>query len=82
MDQGRRNLIMALESADIAAAFVTVLLLIVPPMGILAGFCPESAYLVAALFIEGLAWAGIRILRMHLEAEREYAQLVERIPRS
>ena len=77
MNQNRTKLAWALESADIAAAAVTVLLLIVPPMGILAGFCPESIHLVAALLIEALAWAGIQILKMHLEAARDYALLME-----
>ncbi len=76
MDYRTGGFITALESADIAAAFVTILLLIVPPMGILAGFCPESIYLVAGLLVEGLAWAGIRILRMHLEAAREYEAIL------
>ena len=77
MNQSRTKLAWALESADIAAAAVTVLLLIVPPMGILAGFCPESIYLVVAFFIEALALAGIQILKMHFEAARDYAALME-----
>jgi hypothetical protein len=73
MNNSRSKLIMALESVDIAVAAVTILLLIVPPMGLLAGFCSDSIYLVAALLVEGLVWAGLGILKLHFEAAREYA---------
>ncbi len=77
MNQSSTKLVFALESADIAAAAVTALLLIVPPMGILAGFCPQSIYLAVALLIEALAWAALQILKMHFEAARDYALLME-----
>lgn len=71
MNQSSTKLVFALESADIAAAAVTSLLLIVPPMGILAGFCPQSICLALALLIEALACAALQILKMHFEAARD-----------
>ena len=46
-------------------------------MGILAGFCPQSICLAVALLIEALAWAALQILKMHFEAARDYALLME-----
>jgi hypothetical protein len=68
--------------ADIilAVAFViTVLLLIVPPYGIMAGFSEDTVYVFAALFAEVTAGAVITLVRMHRQASAEYAAICKSV---
>ncbi|MDY6323128.1 MAG: hypothetical protein SPL30_09510 [Succinivibrio sp.] len=72
-----RNLTLAnlIDALLYVAVIVTALSLIVPPYGILGSFC-DATVAAAALMAEIACLAFSRILRLHLQAQNEYVNLV------
>jgi|GEM_PF-1438565 hypothetical protein len=73
-----RNLTLAnlIDALLYVAVIVTALSLIVPPYGILGSFCDATVAAAAALMAEIACLAFSRILRLHLQAQNEYVNLV------